>query len=100
MTVSYDKVQISIVVVVDKFEAPSTPHLRCFCYARGFRDVLEGFIVLVAIDGVEFVVHICNEQIRPAILAEIGSIHAHSRADCAPFSIRNTRGKTNLLDPL
>src|ERR1039457_6480348 len=97
MTVGDQQVEIAVIVVVEKLEAPSAHELGCVGNTRRAGDVVEAFVVFVPIESVEFVIQIGHEQIHPTVPIKVSGIDAHAGASPSPFAVGNPTGETDLL---
>jgi hypothetical protein len=66
VTVCEKQIKVAIVIVVKELHAPTAHESRSAADAERAGHVVESEIVIVAIDGIHFLVNIGNEQVQPA----------------------------------
>src|SRR5580700_11064993 len=77
IAVSEKQIQISIVVVIKKLQAPAAHRSRSFGNSRGNSQVIEGAVMIVPVNGKILAIKIGHEQVLPAVLIEVSRVHAH-----------------------
>src|SRR5215813_14404196 len=97
MSVGDEQIQIPIVVIVEKLYSPSA-HEPCYASkSHWLSQIVEGKVVITAIDGVHLLVDIGYEEVLPAVLIEIGRIDSHARAGSPILAIGHTSLECHLL---
>ncbi len=79
MAVAEQQIYVAVIVKIEKFQPPATKKLRRPANACGNRHIFEALILIIVVKGEHLLVHVCDEEIRPAILIVIGRVHAHAR---------------------
>src|SRR5215475_579089 len=52
---------------------------------------MKSLVLIIDIDGIEFVIYVCDEEILPSISVEVSRIHPHAGACPATFAEANAR---------
>ena len=71
IAIGQEQIQIAIVVVVKKFQPPTTQQASGLANSRQAGLVIVGAIVIVLIDRVLLHINVRDKQIHPAVLIEI-----------------------------
>src|SRR5260221_1923366 len=98
MTVRNKKVDVAVIVVIEKLYAPTAHEAGRAADADWNRNVVKRFVVAILVDGVHFLIDIGYEQILPAVLIEVGSVHAHSGSRVALLAECDARRQADLLE--
>src|SRR5579863_1281722 len=91
MAVYNEQVDVAVIVVVEEFHSPTAHQAGSPANSHRSRQVVEGLVVVVPIDGIHLLVHVSDEEILPAILIEIRGVNAHPGAR-PPFLAESDAG--------
>ncbi len=78
MAIAKDEVQVAVIVVIKKFQAPAAHQVCSGANARGNSDISKTLVFVVVIERIHFLVNVGNEQIDPPVLIVVGRIHTHA----------------------
>src|SRR5262249_20144088 len=97
MAVSKKKINITIVIVVEKLEAPPAKKACRFSNAVCARNIGKSFILVVLVERKHLLVYVRNEQVLPAITVEVRGVNSHARARLPVRAETNFRGQPYLF---
>src|SRR5580704_9226983 len=84
------QIQIPVVVVVKKLQPPTAHGSRGFGNPHGNSQVIEGPVVIIAVNGKILAVEISYEEVLPTVVIEIRRVHAHPRTREAVGAVCHT----------
>jgi len=87
MTIHDHQIEVSVVVIVEEFQAPSAHQFSSIGDSRRRSDVVKSFVVPILIEAVKFVIQIGHEKIHPSILVEVGGVDSHARTRLSTLAI-------------
>src|SRR6266513_1876733 len=88
----------AVVVVVKEFHSPAAHEARQPPEPHGAGPIVEREVVIVAVDGVHFLVHVGNEEILPTVLVEIRRVNSHAGALAARLAVSHARFEPLLIE--
>src|SRR5690242_11406490 len=91
---------IAIIVVIEKLQSPAAHQLAGGGNSGWTSDVVECLVMFVAVERVELMIEIGDEQVQKAVLVEIRGVDSHARPGLATFPKCYTRRESDLLKPL
>ena len=97
MAVGQEQVEVPVVVDVEELEPPAAHEAGGLRDVVCVRDVRERLVPVVAVERVHLLVHVGHEEVLPAVLVEIGGIHAHAGAGLAVGAEADLGGQPDLL---
>src|SRR5712692_5557665 len=97
MAVRKDEINIAVIIVVEKLQAPSAQKASGLRNGLRLRDVNESLVLVVLVQGEFFLVHVGDEEILPAVVVVVRRINAHSRASLAVVAEGYFSGHADLL---
>src|SRR5205823_6479141 len=89
---SQPMILVAIIVIVKKLQTPSAHEFGGFADARGKRQVVKCFVMIVFIYGEHFAVEVSHEQAHPSVITEISRVHAHAGSRPAAITVSNAGG--------
>src|SRR5207244_13322254 len=98
MAVAEDEIEVAVVIVVEEFEAPAAHELSGGADAGSNGGVAEGFVLVVVIERIHFLIDIGDKEIGPAVLVVVGSVHAHTGARASVSAVAQTRDEAYLVE--
>src|SRR2546430_483116 len=97
MAVAQEQVQITVVVAVEEFQTPPTDQAGGQADAGGHGHVIKGFVLVVPIQGIHFLVNVGDEEVHPAVLVIICRINTHAGARAAVGAVADTCLEANFF---
>ena len=95
MTVGNEQIDVAVVVVIEKPQAPAAHRSSRVPDPVRRREIVEGAVLVVVIDGVHLLIHIGHAQVLPTVLVEVCGIDTHPGPGPAVSTVSDSR-----LDPL
>src|ERR1700722_5100683 len=97
MAIGDKKIAVTVIVVVKKLCTPPAHKTGYSTHPEGAGLITERFVVIVAVKGIHFPIHVCDHQILPAVLIVIGRVDAHARTGAAILAVSNVGVEANLV---
>src|SRR5216683_7186977 len=98
VAVGKKQIEITVIVIVKKFQSPSAHQPRCGADSGRCRLVVKGFVVVVLIDRKHLTVYIGYKQVHPPIFVEVGGIHSHAGARPAVRAVGHARIRSSFFE--
>src|SRR6185369_10581580 len=93
-----EQIKIAIIVIVEKLKPPSAHETSCGGDTRGKRLIIKSFVMVILVDGEHLSIDIGDEEVHPAVLVEIGGIHAHARTRASLGAVSHASLLGDLLE--
>ena len=87
----------SVVVVVEELHGDAAQQNRFVADAGAVSGVVEGPVVVVAVEAVEFKVEVGDIEVLPAVAVHVGGVNAHARLVLAVFARGHAGGERGVL---
>src|ERR1700740_1391306 len=91
------EIEIPIVIVVEKLQAPAAHQTSSAAQTHWSREIFKRQVVVVLVDGIHFLIDIGDEEVLPAVLVEIGGVYAHAGAFAAILAEGDTGLQADFL---
>src|SRR5438552_4094516 len=98
IAVGQEQIQIAIVVVVKKFQPPTTHQPGGRADTSRSSLIVKGLVMTVLIYGKHFAVDIGYEQVHPAVFIEVRRIHSHAGASAAVGAVSHACLSSNFFE--
>src|SRR5215204_3800907 len=95
MTIRQDQIRITVVVVIEKAQAPTTEQTRR--RSDFARSINKGQVFLVLIKTEQLLVDVGHEQVLPAVAVIVCRIDTHPGSRRARIAVSDTRQQPDLL---